>query len=125
MAAKGPTPVFTQNFLRNLDAIEAFLEPDGRVAFQRLLDRLFEDTVPLLSRHPRSGRAFLRHPLGSTEAQGLVRRLKKLLRGEDELREFVIDDYVVLYLLRRRRLIFLAIKHHRQLSFDLRRFWAN
>ncbi len=54
-----------------------------------------------------------------------MRRLKTLLRGEDELREFVIDDCVVLYLLRRRRLIFLAVKHHRQLSFDLRRFWAN
>ena len=125
MAAKGPTPVFTQNFLRNLDAIEAFLEPDGKAAFQRFLDRLFEDIVPLLSRYPRSGRDFLGHRIGSIEAQGLVRRLKKLLRSEDELREFVIDDYVVLYLLRRRRLIFLAIKHHRQLSFDLRRFWAN
>jgi hypothetical protein len=34
-----------------------------------------------------------------------------------------VDDYIVLYLVRRRRLYFLAIKHHRQLSFDFRRLW--
>jgi len=28
------------------------------------------------------------------------------------------------YLVRRHRLYFPAIKHHRQLSFDLRRLWA-
>jgi hypothetical protein len=39
------------------------------------------------------------------------------------LREFVVDAYVVLYLVRRTRIYFIAIKHHRQLSFDLRRFW--
>jgi len=45
-----------------------------------------------------------------------------LARGDD-LREFVVDDYLLLYLLRGDRIIFLAIKHHRQLSFDLDQFW--
>ena len=52
--------------------------------------------------------------------------MKKLTRslGEcDELREFIVDDYIVLYLLRAGQVVFLFIKHHRQLSFDLMRFW--
>jgi hypothetical protein len=49
----------------------------------------------------------------------LLDRLKK----SDELREFVVDDYLVLYLLRGKRVVFLSVKHHRQLSFDLKRFW--
>jgi hypothetical protein len=36
----------------------------------------------------------------------------------------VVDDYPALYLVRGREIIFLAIKHHRQLSFDLRRLWT-
>jgi hypothetical protein len=35
-----------------------------------------------------------------------------------------MDDYLVLYLVRRHQVIFLAVKHHRQLSFDLTRFWV-
>jgi hypothetical protein len=31
----------------------------------------------------------------------------------------------VLYLMRRGQVIFLAVKHHRQLSFDLKGFWSN
>jgi len=53
-----------------------------------------------------------------------LRKLKALLKKDHELREFVLDDYLVLYLLQSRQVIFLSIKHHRQLSFDLRRFWS-
>jgi hypothetical protein len=35
----------------------------------------------------------------------------------------ILQDYVALYLLRGDRVVFLSIKHHRQLSFDLGRFW--
>ncbi len=123
MAGRRRTPVFTENFARNLDAIHLFLEPEGSAAFQRLLDRLFVDIVPTLCRYPQSGRMFLQHPVRSKEAQLLLRKLKALLKKGDELREFVVDDYLVLYLLRGSRIIFLSIKHHRQISFDLRRFW--
>ena len=33
-----------------------------------------------------------------------------------------MDDYLVLYLIRGDRVVFLSIKHHRQLSFDLKGF---
>ncbi len=123
MAGRRRAPVFTENFAGNLDAIQLFLQPEGEAAFQRLLDRLLVDIVPTLYRFPQSGRIFLRHAVRSKEAQGLLRRLRTLMKKGDDLREFVIDDYLVLYLLRSSTVIFLSIKHHRQLSFDLRRFW--
>ena len=117
-------PLFTENFAANLESVRLFLEPDGRPAFRRLLDRLFEDIVPTLCRFPQSGRSFLAHAVRSLEAQALLKRLRAVLRKGDDLREFVVDDYIILYLVRRRRLYFLAIKHHRQLSFDFRRLWS-
>ncbi len=124
MADRRFASVFTDNFLSNLDAIETFLKPGGIAAFRRLMDRLFGDIVPMLARFPDSGRPFLHHPVRSREAQTLVRKLRSLMSPTDQIREFVLDDYLLLYLRRRRKLLFLAIKHHRQLSFDLRRFWA-
>jgi hypothetical protein len=117
-------PLFTENFAANLESVRLFLEPDGRSAFRRLLDRLFDDIVPILCRFPQSGRSFLAHAVLSLEAQALLERLKTVLRKGDDLREFIVDDYIILYLVRRRRLYFLAIKHHRQLSFDFRHLWS-
>lgn len=116
-------PLFTENFVANLDSVRLFLGPEGRSAFQRLLGRLFDDIVPTLCRFPRSGRSFPNHAVRSLEAQVLLDRLRAVFRKGDDLREFVVDDYLILYLLRRNRLYFLAIKHHRQLSFDFLRFW--
>lgn len=123
MAAKRLTAVFTENFSENLAAIRIFLGAEGRARFERLLDRLFEDLVPTLCRFPRSGRAFLAHPIRSLEARTAVRRLTSRLRPGDDLREFLLDEYLLLYLLRDARVIFLAIQHHRRLSFDLHQFW--
>lgn len=115
---------FTENFTANLDEIQSFLSVEERLAFQSLLNRLFDDICPQVSRFPLSGRSFLAHHAGSVEAQEMIERVTERLRTGDDLREFVVDDYVVLYLVRRTRIYFIAIKHHRQLSFDLRRFWS-
>ena len=115
---------FTDNFAANLDEIQSFLSVEGRSAFQRLLTRLFSDICSQVSRFPLSGRPFMGHHAGSSEAAQLIERVREKLRAGDELREFVVDDYVVLYLIRRTRIYFIAIKHPRQLSFDLRRFWS-
>ena len=123
MAARRRTPVFTENFSETLEGIRAFLGEDGRTAFRHLVDRLFADTVPTLCRFPLSGRQLLKHPVRSLEAHAFTKRLEALLEAGDDLREFILDDYLVLYLLRRNLVIFLALKHHRQLSFDLTRFW--
>ncbi len=99
-------PVFTENFVENLDAIQTFL-----------------DLVPTLCRFPLSGRAFVAHSIGSVEARTAVRNLKRFLQPGDDLREFILDEYLLLYLVRGTQVIFLSIKHHSQLSFDLHLFW--
>ena len=123
MAGKRFTAVFTENFSENLDAIRIFLGAEGRARFERLLDRLFEDLVPTLCQFPRSGRTFLAHPIRSLEARTAIRRVKRSLQPGDDLREFILGEYILLYLIRGRQIIFLSIKHHRQLSFDLDHFW--
>ena len=125
MAAARFQAFFTENFTRNLDSLEAFLQPGGQAAFQKMLSRLVDDIAPMLCRFPQSGRSFLAQPVCSIEGQNLVERLSASLSQGDDLREFIVDDYLVLYLVRQRRIFFLAIKHHRQLSFDLRRFWPS
>jgi len=121
----GKQPRFTDNFSTNLTAIEEFLGSHGSRALHRFLDRLFDDVIPTLCRFPQSGRSFLTRAVRSTKANAQAKELRKLLAKGDDLREFVMDDYLVLYLVRRGQVIFLAVKHHRQLSFDLKGFWSN
>jgi hypothetical protein len=121
MAAK--RPIFTQNFSDNLLAIQTFLGAEGLKPFQRFLDRLFDDIVPQLYRFPKSGRSFLAHTIHSSEATSLTKKLYTRLNHNDDLREYIIDEYLVLYLLRNKQIVFLSVKHHHQLSFDLTRFW--
>jgi len=120
----GKRPRFTENFSANLTAIEEFVAPHSRTAFHRFLDRLFDEVVPTLCRFPQSGRSFLTCTVKSAKAKALTNALRKFLSKGDDLREFVMDDYLALYLVRRHQVIFLAVKHHRQLSFDLKRFWC-
>jgi plasmid stabilization system protein ParE len=121
----GKQPRFTENFSTNLTAIEELLGSHGKRALHRVLDHLFDDVIPTLCRFPQSGRLFLAHPIKSEKARTLTKELRKSLTKGDDLREFVMDDYLVLYLVRRGQVIFLAVKHHRQLSFDLKGFWSN
>lgn len=121
----GKQPRFTENFSTNLTAIEEFLGTHGGRALHRFLDRLFDDVIPALCRFPQAGRSFLAHPIKSAKAKTLTKELRRLLGKGDDLREFVMDDYLVLCLVRRSQVIFLSVKHHRQLSFDLKGFWSN
>jgi plasmid stabilization system protein ParE len=123
MAGKRLPPVFTHNFAKNLEAIRTFLGDEARPRFGHLVDRLLDDVVPTLCRFPFAGRSFLTQPIRSLEARAAVRRLTRSLQPGDDLREFIFDEYLLLYLPRDTRVIFLSIKHHRQLSFDLPRFW--
>lgn len=48
---------------------------------------------------------------------------KRSFAGGDDIRELIVDEFLVLYLVRGDRVVFLSIKHHRQLSYDLKAFW--
>jgi len=124
MAGNKKRPVITENFAVNLDQIRLFLGSDGRKAFEKLLDRLIEDIIPLICQYSQSGRSLLRRPVGSIEAGQLLRQLEGLLSAGEEVREFIVDDYIILYLVRKKEAAFLSIKHHRQLSYDLNKFWT-
>jgi hypothetical protein len=94
----------TRNFAANLDSVKEFLSEYGQPTFRYLLKRLFEDICPTLSQFPTAGRSFFAHREGSKEAQLLIRRLKKKLQTGDDLREFSFDDYLLLYLIRKKRI---------------------
>jgi hypothetical protein len=122
MAVRDIKPVFTENFA-NLSDIQAFLGEDGAHVFDRLFQHLVDDIVPMLCRFPLSGRSFLERSIRSNEAQAMVQKLLERLRTGDDLREFIADDYLILYVVRAKCIVFLSIRHHRQLTFDLKRFW--
>jgi hypothetical protein len=109
----------TQNFARNLDAIEAFLrEADAAATFAPLLDDLFGQAIPALEQFPELGTDFFRRRPASREAAALAATLRERLGTATTLRELVRGDYLILYARRGADLYLLAIKHHRQLSFD-------
>jgi hypothetical protein len=116
-------PLFTENFSSNLVVIESFLGPDGASYFSTFFDRFVDEIVPLACRFPLSGRSFPERSFHSSRGQGLVKRLKGRLQDGDDIRELIVDEFLVLYLVRGDRVVFLSIKHHRQLSYDLKAFW--
>jgi hypothetical protein len=116
-------PFFTENFSANLAQIESFLGGEGRRHFRRFFQTLVDEMVPTVCRFPLLGRSFLERAIVSAQALDTAERLKALLQEGDDLRELIRDDYLLLYLVRGNRIVFLSVKHHRQLSYDLKRFW--
>ncbi|WP_077000505.1 type II toxin-antitoxin system RelE/ParE family toxin [Variovorax sp. KK3] len=117
---------YTRNFESNLKSIESFwIESGFAPGFDRLLDGLEDSVLPILQRHPRIGRPFARREARSAEAQAAIARIQgrvSRIGVHAEVREYVMDDYVVLYVVAddvgsvRTMVQLLAIKHHKQLG---------
>ena len=123
MVSKTSAVKLTANFEANLVSIEAFwVEVDAPQSYDGLLDILLETVIPNLEQFPKMGRSFLSREIQSVESQGVVERLKTRI-GRGEIREYLIDDYLILYALIGDVVYLLSIRHHRQLSFDLQGFW--
>lgn len=114
----------TANFLANLDAIRTFsIQQDAEVGFDSPITRLFGDVIPNLERFPKMGRNFLtREPL-SDEGKAKLHALKMTSGKNTQIREYIADEYLFLYAVRDSVVFMLSIRHHRQLSFDLRTHW--
>ena len=114
----------TAHFQQNLDSIRTFLvEQEAEAGFDILIKRLFDDVIPNLERFPKMGRDFLaRDPL-SDEGSAKRHALKIKSGSNTEVREYITDEYLLLYAVRDSVVFLLSIRHHRQLSFDLRTHW--
>lgn len=112
----------TVNFERNLADIEAFFaESRASHAYGELLDMLAGKVIPNLGSYPRLGRPFA-WDAHSIQAQERMSALPAAMRVR-EFREYVSGDYLILYECAATTVFLLAIKHHRQLSFDLDAHW--
>ena len=84
--------------------------------------------IPNLERFPGIGRPFLAHSVRSVETsnalEALRTKLSALTPDPEALREYIFDQYLVLYAQVGMNLYLLAIKHHRQLSFDFQSHWG-
>jgi len=113
----------TANFERNLESIEQFLSDAQAVpAFDNLLVELAEKVLPNLERFPDIGKLFMDNPARSVEVNAELKKLQKKLNG-GILREYVIADYLMLYVRHDDTIYLLSIKHQRQLSFDFHSMW--
>jgi len=94
-----------------------------------LLDELLDTVIPNLERFPDMGRPFLARPARSVETTNALERLRAKLSAltpdPEALREYILDNYLMLYALVGGNLHLLAIRHHRQLSFDFESHWAS
>lgn len=126
--AKKPVVKFTSNFERNLESIELFLtEAQAPQAYDGLLDELLDTVIPNLERFPEMGRPFMARLPHSVEATNALAKLQAkmsaLTPDPNALREYVLTNYLLLYAVIGGVIYLLAIKHHRQLSFDFERHW--
>ena len=118
--------IATDNYRGNLDSIETYWEaclfPAGN---GRLLTELSATALVHLPNHPRMGRNFLQRQPRSVDTVTRAQKLDALLNtlGTDtqraEIRVYVMTDYLLLYALVGDVIHLLAIKHHKQLSFDI------
>ena len=123
------TVKLTANFERNLADIEHFLaEAEAPGAYDTLLDELLDTVIPNLERFPGIGRPFLANEARSVETtnalEALRAKLSTLTPDTEALREYILDHYLVLYAQIDASLYLLAIRHHRQLSFDFQSHWG-
>ena len=119
----------TANFERNLEDIERFLiEVEVPRAYDALLDELLGTVIRNLERFPGMGRPFLARAPRSVETthalEALRAKLSALTPDPEALREYIMDNYLVLYAQIGGNIYLLAIRHQRQLSFDFESNWG-
>jgi len=122
--ARGRSVLLTANFDRNLAAVREFLSAAGAVgAFDELVARLSAEVIPNLKRFPELGADFLARAPLSADGVALFEAVVSAAGPGSRIRQLIDGDYIILYLVREPAVYLLAIKHHRQLSFDLAGHW--
>ncbi len=114
----------TANFQKSLNSIREFVaEQEGDAGFDRLMERAFNDVIPNFERFPKMGRDFLAPAPLSEEGRAKLHALRAKNANDTEIREYITDEYLLLYAVRDSVVFLLSVRHQRQLSFDLRTHW--
>lgn len=104
--------VSTANFWRNVEGLRDF-HTTHPAAFERAIGKLQDEVLPLLRQQCNVGRLYTRRQLERPIIERIAARL-----GGGVLREFVLDGYVLLYLVGKAQIAMLSIRHQRELDFD-------
>lgn len=119
---------FTANFERNIKELDAFLvQAQAPHAFDALLDELTNTVIPNLETFPGMGRLFTQRAVRSVEVSNGMARLTQQLKAiaiDAELREYVLNHYLLLYARIKGVVYLLCIRHQKQLSFDFETLWS-
>jgi hypothetical protein len=107
----------TRNFERNVDAIQDFLGGDRAPAFDKLIEALTDEVIPLLEQQPGVGRPFLKRGF-SLRGAALLAHVKERL-GAREVREHWFRGFLLLSLVGPRTVYLLALRDQRQLRYTL------
>lgn len=113
--------VIAASFERNLEAMRLFLQQDEAPpgVYDDVVNAIVGRLFPLLENHPRAGRNWLLNPPPTESGQLRQQRVLAALKGRRELREFMLDQLLVLYAIESNAVTLLTVRHHRQLGFDL------
>jgi plasmid stabilization system protein ParE len=122
--ARARSVLVTRNFDRNLAEVREFLSAAGAPkAFDGLVARLVDHVIPNLQRFPDLGADFLARAPLSADGVALFEEVVRVAGPGSQVRQLIDGDYVILYLVAGGTVHLLAIRHHRQLSFDLGGHW--
>jgi hypothetical protein len=113
-----------QSYVRNVRAAQEFLAQQDANSAELRSTRLMADlrqAHDLLRRNPASGRPARFLSANSAQAQTLAARAQALAtaHGVPHLRELVVKPYLLLYAHSADRVVLLALKHERQLVFEM------
>lgn len=113
-----------ESFVRNVRAVQSFLQQQDDASAAARYDALLvqlKDAREHLRWNPAAGRPARFMRAQSAQGQALAAQAKALATAHaaPELREWVVKPYVLLYAHGSDRVVLLALKHERQLVFQL------
>ena len=115
-------------FDTRLTDIERYCDRTGRLeTFGLLVESLHDRALPLLRRFPAIGRRVLNTNPDTVHALLAYEQIVDatvLTSSTPELREYIFDDYVLLYLLTDDTIYLVSIRHSKEVSFDFEYLWG-
>jgi plasmid stabilization system protein ParE len=108
--------VATDSFWAGMSRIGEFLvSAEAGHRYESLLDDFDQIIVPNLGAFPQIGKPYIGDTQQSTEALMAVAKLPRDARSN--LRQYVHDDYSILYVLGPELIHIVAIRHHKESTF--------